>query len=110
MRDTILDIALDYLARSKTKIDQSFLNAQFNTKGYKIWAGRDRAKHGGRLTEFEPNGFISGRLKGYETQQSECICLEFSFANRKWISLNICKPYNPNNMITFFDEITTNLS
>lgn len=64
MRDTILDIALDYLAQSKTKIDQSFLNAQFNTKGYKIWAGRDRAKHGGRLTEFEPEWLYLWKAEG----------------------------------------------
>ena len=46
LRDTILDIALDYLALSETKIDQSFLNVQFNIKGYKIRAGRERINMG----------------------------------------------------------------
>ena len=54
--------------------------------------------------------FTSERLADYETPQSECICLEFTIANRKLISLNICKLSNLNNMIIFFGEITTNLS
>lgn len=46
LRDTILDIVLDYLALSETKIDQSFFNVQFNIKGYKIRARRERINIG----------------------------------------------------------------
>ena len=70
----------------------------------------DTVKHRGGLIEFVKNGFISKRHKEYETKQSESICSEFTTANRKLICLNIYRPPNPNNMNTFFDEITASLS
>ena len=90
--------------------DESFPTAQFYIKGYEVRARTDRDKHGGGLIEFVKNGFISKRLKEYETKQSESICSELTIANRKWICLNIYRPPNPNNMNTFFDEITACLS
>ena len=54
-----------------------------------VRARRYRDKHGGGLIEFIKNGFISKRLKEYETKQSEDICSGFTIANRKWICLNI---------------------
>ena len=41
---------------------------------------------------------------------SESICSELTIAKRKWISLNIYRPPNPNKMNTFFNEITACLS
>ena len=38
---------------------------------YEVRARRDIDKHGGGLIEFVKNGFISIRLKEYETKQSE---------------------------------------
>ena len=106
LREIILGLSLDYLVLSETKIDESFPTAQFYIKGYEVRAKRDRDKHGGSLIKFVKNGFISKRLKEYETKQSESICSELNIANRKWICLNIYRPPNPNNMNTFFDEIT----
>ena len=110
LREIILKLSLDYLVLSETKIDQSFPTAQFYIKGFEVRARRDRGKHGGRLIEFVKNGFTSKRLKEYETKKSGSICSEFTIANRKWICLNIYRPPNPNNMNTFFDEITASLS
>ena len=84
--------------------------AQFYVKGYEVRATRDRDKHGGGLNEFVKNGFITKRLKEYETKQNESISSEFTIASRKWICLNIYRPPNLNNMNTFFDEIITSLS
>ena len=106
LKEIILELSLDYLVQSETKIGESFPAAQFYIKGNKVRATRDRDKHGGGLIEFVKNGFISKRLKEYETNQSESICSEFTIANRKWICLNTYRPPNPNNMNTFFDEIT----
>ena len=106
LREIILELSLDYLVLSQTKIDQSFLTAQFYIKGYEVRARRDGDEHGGGLIEFVKNGFISKRLKQYETKQSESIYSEFTIANRKWMCLSIYRPPNPNNMNTFFDEIT----
>ena len=110
LREIILELSLDYLVLSETKIDESFPTAQFFIKGYEVRARRDRDKHGGGLIEFVKNGFISKRIKEYEAKQSESICSELTIANRKWICLNIYRPPNPNNMNTFFDEITACLS
>ena len=110
LREIILELSLDYFVLSETKIDQSFPIAQFYIKGYEVRARRDRDKQGGGLIEFVKNGFISKRLKKYETKQSESICSEFTIANRKWICLNIYRPRNPNNKNTFFNEITACLS
>ena len=63
-REIISELSLDYLVLSETKIDQSFPAAQFYIKGYEVRARRDRDKHGGGLIE----GFISKRLKEYETK------------------------------------------
>ena len=81
LREIILELSLDYLVLSETEIDQSFPTAQFYIKGYEVGARRDRDKHQGGLIEFVKNGFISKRLKEYETKQSEIICSEFTIAN-----------------------------
>ena len=83
MREIILELSLDYLVLSETKIDQNFPTAQFYIKEYEVRARRDRDKHGDGLIEFVKNGIISKRLKEYETKQSESICSEFTIANRK---------------------------
>ena len=106
----MLELSLDYLALSKTKIEQNFPTAQFYIKGYKAEARRGRDKYGNGLIEFVKNSFISRRPKEYETKQSESIYSEFTIANRKWICLNIYRPPIQNNMNTFFDEITALLS
>ena len=92
LREIILELSLNYLVLSETKIDQSFPTAQFYIKGYEVRARRDRDKHGGGLIEFVKNGFISKRLKEYETKQSESICSELTIPNWKWICLNIYRP------------------
>ena len=71
LREIILEFSLDYLVLSAKKIDESFPTAHFYIKGYEVRARRDRDKHGGGLIKFVKNGFISKRLKEYETKQSE---------------------------------------
>ena len=61
-------MSLDYLVISETKLDESFPSAQFNINNYEIRNRRDRDKNGGGLTEFVRKGFITKRLKDYETQ------------------------------------------
>ena len=46
LRESILELSLDYLVLSETKIDQSFPTAQFYKKVYEVRARRDRDKHG----------------------------------------------------------------
>ena len=67
LREIIHDVPLDYLVISETKLDDSFLNAQFTKTNYEIRARRDRDKHGGRLLEFVRKGLICKRLRKYES-------------------------------------------
>ena len=52
LREIILELSLDYLVLSETKIDQSFPTTQFYIKEYEVRARRDRDKHGVGLIEF----------------------------------------------------------
>ena len=52
LREIILELSLDYLVPSETKIDQSFLTVQFYITGCEVRARRDRDKHGVGLIEF----------------------------------------------------------
>ena len=45
MREIVLELSLDYLVLSETKIDQGFPTAQFYIKGYGVRARRDRDKY-----------------------------------------------------------------
>ena len=58
-RELILELSLDYLLLSKTKIKQNIPTRQFYIKGYKVTARWDRDKHDDGLIEFFKNGFIS---------------------------------------------------
>ena len=47
-------------------------------------------------------------MKEYETKLSETICTEFTFPKKKWFCLST-KPPSPNNIVTFFKELTNSL-
>ena len=46
LREIILELSLDYLSLSETKIDQNFPAAQLYIKGYEVRAKRNSDKHG----------------------------------------------------------------
>ena len=66
----------------------------------------DRDKNGGGLIEFVRKGFITKRLKDYETQICETICSEFTMSKRKWICFSVYRPSSYDNLIIFFEELT----
>ena len=49
LRLIIYDVPLEYFVRRKTKLENSFPNAQLTINNYEIRARRDRDKHGGGL-------------------------------------------------------------
>ena len=90
IRNKILDIRevfgklqLDYFVLSETKIDESFPSAQLNINDYEIQNRRNRDKNGGGIIKFVRKGFITKRMKEYETKLSETICTEFTFSKKK---------------------------
>ena len=82
VREVIGKVSLDYFVISETKLDESFPSAQFNISNYEIRNRRDRDKNGGGLIEFVRKGFITKRLKYYETQICENICSEFTYLRK----------------------------
>ena len=83
IREVFGKLQLDYFVLSETKIDESFPSGQFNIHDYKIRNCRDRDKHGDGLIEFFRKGFITKRMKEYETNLSETICAEFTVSKKK---------------------------
>ena len=77
--------------------------AQLNIHDYEIRNRRDRDKHGG-LIEFARKGFMTKRMKEYETKLSEKICTEFTVSKKKWLCLSIYKPPSPNNIVNFLES------
>ena len=106
VREVIGKLSLDYFVISETKLDESFPSAQFNISNYEIRNRRDRDKNGGGLIEFVRKGFITKRLKDYETQICETICSEFTISKRKWICFSVYRPPSYTNLIIFFEELT----
>ena len=110
VREVIGKVSLDYFVISETKLDESFLFAQFNISNYENRNRRDRDKNGGGLIEFVRKGFITKRLKDYETQICETICSEFTVSKKKWICSSVYRPPSYNNLIIFFEELTRSVS
>ena len=70
IREVFGKLQLDYFVLSEAKTDENFPAAQFNIHDYKIRNRRDRDKHRGELIEFVRKGFITKRMKEYETKLS----------------------------------------
>ena len=77
------DLSLDYFVLSETKLDESFLTAQFTLEGYEIRSRNDRSKYFGGLIEFVKNGFICKTIPEYTSDKIECICSEFTALKNK---------------------------
>ena len=70
IREVFGKLQLDYFVLSEAKTDENFPAAQFNIHDYKIRNRRDRDKQRGELIEFVRKGFITKRMKEYETKLS----------------------------------------
>ena len=101
----IQNIPLDYLVLSKTKLDESFPNAQFNLDSYEIRARRDRDKNGGGLIVFVRKGTICKRISDFE-----CICSKLTISKSRWLCFSIYRPTDPGNLSIFFEELSESSS
>ena len=95
---------------SETKLDDSFPSAQLYIENYEIRSRRDRDKKGGGLIEFVRKGFITKKIKEYETKFSETIASEFTISKKKWFCLSVFRPPTSTNLDLFFEELTNSLS
>ena len=92
LRIIFKDLSLDYFILSETKLDESFLTAQFTLEGYEIRSRKDRGKYGGGLIEFVKDGFICKTIPEHTSDKIECICSEFTISKNMWICFSIYRP------------------
>ena len=104
------DIPLDYFVSSETKLDKSFPAAQFHISGYEIRARKDRNKYGGGLIKYVKKGVICKRIQKFEMLTHKSVCPELTIAKKKWLCLDIYQPLTPENLASFFEELTDSLS
>ena len=93
---------IDILCIDETKLDSSYPDAQFEIPGYQYPPYRkDRNKNGGGKIVFIGEGLITKRLKAFEGDISETICLEVIIFKKGWFITYVYRPpYNDNK--TFF--------
>ena len=102
-------LQLDYFLIRETKLDESFLSAQFAVESYKIRTRRDRDRHGGGLIQFLKRVKIYKRVKQFETAISKSIFPEITISRKKLFCTGIYWAPNVNNIDTFFKEVGDSL-
>ena len=85
---------LDILLISETKIDKSFLSAQFLLDGFSRPYRLDRCANGGGILLYVRDDISSCLLTEYKLQDNnECPLIEINIRKKKWL---FCCSYNPN--------------
>ena len=101
----------DILRINETKLHSSYPDAQFEIPGYKYPPYRkDRNKNGGVKIAFIREVLITKRLKAFEVDISETICLEVTISKKIWFITYVFRPPYSHNKDIFFSELANNLS
>ena len=95
--------SLEIVCVDETKLDESFPDHQFKIDGYQFPPFRDRDKHGGGKVVYVKEGLIVNRIKEFETNKSETICLELTNSNKKSFIMYTYRLPNETNKKVFFD-------
>ena len=90
---------IEIIGIDETKLDSSLPTAQLHLPDYQFPSFRkDRNSSGGGKIVYIRNGIIAKRLTVYETQNTECICVEITIKKRKWANIFTYRPPNNNNL------------
>ena len=103
MKPVLLDKLCDILVISETKLDETFHDNLFTVTGYKV-ERKDRNANGGGILVFFKSDMPVRRIKNYECDKTECICLELKLNNRTWGIVCLYRPQSMND-ITFDREL-----
>ena len=106
-REVFGKFQLDYFVLSETKLDDSFLSAQFYIENFEIRNRRDRDNGGGGLIEFVKKWFITKKIKEYEAKVSETLLLSLPYERKSGF---VYRPSTSTNLDIFFEELTNSLS
>ena len=93
---------IDILCVDETKLDSSYPDAQLKIPGYQYTLYcKDRNKNGGDKIVFIRKGLITKRLKAFEGDTSETICLEVTISKKFWFITYVYRPSYDNNTDIF---------
>ena len=65
---------------------------------------------GGELIEYIKKGAICKRIQKFEMLTHESVCSELTITKKKWLCLGIYRPPIPENLASFFEDLTDSLS
>ena len=106
LREILKKSSLEIICVDETKLDEGFPESQCKIDGYQFSPfRRDRDKHGGGKVVYIKEGRMVNRIKEFETNRSETICLELTISNKKWFIIYTYRPPNETNKKVFFDEL-----
>ena len=112
LREIYSKSPINILCRDEKKLDSSYPDAQFEIPGYQYPPyHKDRNKNGRFKIVFIREGLINKRLKAFEGDISESICLEVTIFKKVWFITYVYRPpYDNNNKDIFFTELSNTLS
>ena len=64
----------------------------------------------GGLIKYVKKGVICKRIQKIEMLTHESVCSELTLAKKKWLCLGMYRPPTPENLASFFEELTDSLS
>ena len=73
-------------------------------------ARKDRNKYGVGLIVYVKKGAICKRIQKFEMRTHGSVCSELTIAKKKWLCLGIYQPAAPENLVSFFEQLTGSLS
>ena len=104
LSDLFSDRLVDILFISETKLDSTFIQAQFDAPGYNSFR-KDRNCHGGGLLAYIRSDLPARRRPDLELSRIESVIIEITIHNRKWGIICTYRPPSMNNSI-FIDDFT----
>jgi hypothetical protein len=104
---------VDLLFISETKLDDTFVDAQFQADNYHLWRA-DRDAHGGGIVAYLRSDLAGDRKKHLEFKCIESICVEVIIDRSKWLISGLYRPPSANDreclddMHRTIDQVATN--
>jgi hypothetical protein len=98
--ELLTDNVVDLLFISETKLDASFVDAQFSVPGYRLWRA-DRTSHGGGVLAYLRSDIPGCRRTDLEFCDVESVAIEDNLSTAKWLIYGVYRPPSmPNGTVT----------
>ena len=110
-RDICSKSPIDILCIDETKLDSSYPDPQFKISSYQYPPyRREQHKYGGGEIVFLKEGLIEGRLRDFEGDTTDTICLKIIVSKRIWLIVFAYRPPINNVKDIFFSELSNPLN